>query len=253
MTKILSLFLVFIMLAFAHQSMAQPPRLKQTYNVGIATDVISYVYQDKEKITGYDIDVLEYIAKKLKFQLNYIILSRAEIKKELENGKIDIGLIHALTLKGDENKYIRSIAIDDVTFNLVCGANVKHITSLQDIAGKTVVTIDDSVENQIISDLATKADILSYTLKNSAHIDLEQEVLSNKANCTFLIHPPYFQDFNVYTFSSNLFKDYITKDGVSFLYPRTKHFLLKSLINKQIIKLKLNKIDLKIKAKYNLN
>ena len=146
--------------------------------VGIDEDFppMSFIGEDGE-ITGFDMEVCTEGAKRMGMEIKIQPISWDAKDMELESGTIDC-IWDAFTMNGREDLYTWTTPYMDNAQVIVVAAD-SGITSLADLAGKTVeVQADSSAETAFKEDKADLADtfgsLLTVPEYNTAFMDLEQ-------------------------------------------------------------------------------
>ncbi len=129
-----------------------PAKQKMKIKVGVEGDYPPYTFTDeKGKMTGYDVEVMEEIAKRRNIDVEFVVTPWDGIFLALESGKFD--LITNLSKTSErEEKY------DFTDDYLISGAQIivkkgrKDIQSMNDFKGKKIMTSVGSNYNQIMTD-----------------------------------------------------------------------------------------------------
>ena len=151
--------------------------------VGVEGDYPPYTFTDENgKMTGYDIDVMEEIARRRNLDVEFIITPWDGIFLALESGKFDL-LTNLSKTSEREQKY------DFTDDYLISGAQIivkkgrTDIKTLEDLKGKKVLICLGCNYQKILTDFDVKNEINAGNYEGSEVIALE-EISNGKIDAT---------------------------------------------------------------------
>jgi polar amino acid transport system substrate-binding protein len=161
-------------------------KARGTLLVGVRFDAPPYGYVDKDgKNVGIDIDIANEIARRLGVGIEYIQVTAQTRIPTLESGKVDM-LAAALTQTRERDDVIDfsiSYIFDGQKLMVKKGSG---ITSVSDLTGKTVTTVQGSANVAVLEQLAPKAKLVVYQEYPQAFLAL-QRGLADAFSTTVLI------------------------------------------------------------------
>ena len=178
---VLSLILLFSMMALAACSKGKDGGDKQLFVVGLDASFPPYGYEDDSgEIVGFDIDLAKEVAKRNNWEFKAQPIDWNSKDKEINAGTIDC-IWNGFTMNGREEDYEWTTAYVDNSQVIVVKAE-SGIKTLADLAGKTVIVqLDSSAEAAINDDENSKMVEFKNSLKaldsvaeyNTAFLNLE--------------------------------------------------------------------------------
>ncbi|MDR2527027.1 MAG: transporter substrate-binding domain-containing protein [Rickettsiales bacterium] len=150
--------------------------------VATGTGIVPYCYRDdKDVITGFDVEVIREVGKRLGYELKIDDMEFAAVIPAIMSGKYDV-LASAMSItKARGEKVDFSIPYHSgATTSIGVKADNKSIKNINDLKGKTVSTITGSIQSDLLSDIGgvnvveyatiTDALIALYTGKSEASL-----------------------------------------------------------------------------------
>lgn len=143
---------------------------EKIYKVGTSADYEPYEYRSKDKIVGFDIELMEAISKKVGFKFEIVDMTFDGLIPALQTGKIDI-LIAAMTVTEDRKKAVNfstpynSSAITFLTSNNA----IKDMNDLENKKyGVQLGTTQEEAARRIEG-----SNVVTYTTSVAAILDLK--------------------------------------------------------------------------------
>lgn len=145
-------------------------------HVGATGQSYPFAYKENGKLTGFDVDVMEAVAKKINMKLDWKLLEFSGLMGELQTGKLDT--ISNQVAVTDERKktYNFTEPYSYAGTQIVVKDDNKDIKSVNDLKGKTVAAVlgSNHAKNLESKDPDRKINIKTYetqegTLKDVAY------------------------------------------------------------------------------------
>lgn len=139
------------------------------------------VMKSDENITGFSIDILEVIAEKEGWEIEYIHDTFKHNFKRLKNNQID--LIVGLAYTEERNKdfyYTQETLLNN--WGVVFQTSRGDITSIKDLINKKVVLINNNIHGKVFDSLMQKFGFNYYPVYVATPVELSEMLKKNKAD-----------------------------------------------------------------------
>lgn len=215
--------------------------------VGIEPTYKPFDYKENSKLTGFDVDLLEAIAKDLNISLNWVEMNFDGLIPALKTGKIDM-IASAMSVTEERKKNADFSNTYYMTKNLYIKR--KDDTSL--------TTKDDLANKKIGVQLGTLQENAAKNIKNAiveANADLNVAILAlkNKKIDAIILDKDVAKGYlEQNTDLSSFFEEDDGSSGFSFAFDKDKQKELIEKINQTLEKLKQNGIYENLLIKYQL-
>ncbi|MDH3997709.1 MAG: transporter substrate-binding domain-containing protein, partial [Desulfuromonadales bacterium] len=214
-----------------------------------ATEVKVGVYQDfplvfsdsSGKAQGAYIDVLEYIATKEDWSLEYVVCKWGDCLTQVENGEIDI-----LTAIAYSEKRTKKYDFNEETFFPNWGqVYTNHgidVNSLDDLVGKTVAGLKDDIYYTSLKEVASKAGLAITFADVEEYEDVFRMIEQELVDAGVL--PRLFGDLNESRFDVKKTTTILRPSELRFASPKGSKRLILAAIDKHLSELKADKNSL---------
>lgn len=137
------LFLAFLLLNSVAASAAPPKQMPELTKIRVGTEwVLPYTgMNEKGQPTGYIFDILEDVAKKYKYKIEYVEIPPSRQVASLQKDEIDYSILPIYTVR-----YLSNIEIISSPFGVTCAGaltigktTMESLADLSELAGKTIV------------------------------------------------------------------------------------------------------------------
>lgn len=247
--QILALFFFSIALFFSacDSSKSKNTASNQILNVGIEPTYKPFDYKENSKLTGFDVDLLDAIAKDLNISINWVEMNFDGLIPALKTGKIDM-IASAMSVTEERKKSVDFSNTYYMTKNL-------YIKRKDDISLKTK---DDLVNKKIGVQLGTLQENAAKNIKNAtveANADLNVAILAlkNKKIDAIILDKDVAKGYLEQNPELNsFFEEDDGSSGFSFAFDKDKQKELIEKINTTLEKLKQNGTYENLLIKYEL-
>lgn len=247
--QILALFFFSIALFFSacDSSKSKNEISNHILKVGIEPTYKPFDYKENSKLTGFDVDLLEAIAKDLNISLNWVEMNFDGLIPALKTGKIDM-IASAMSVTEERKKSVDFSNTYYMTKNL-------YIKRKDDISLKTK---DDLVNKKIGVQLGTLQENAAKNIKNAtveANADLNVAILAlkNKKIDAIILDKDVAKGYLEQNPELNsFFEEDDGSSGFSFAFDKDKQKELIEKINTTLEKLKQNGTYENLLIKYQL-
>ncbi|MBK1992189.1 transporter substrate-binding domain-containing protein [Campylobacter sp. 2018MI35] len=215
--------------------------------VGIEPTYKPFDYKENSKLTGFDVDLLEAIAKDLNISLNWVEMNFDGLIPALKTGKIDM-IASAMSVTEERKKNADFSNTYYMTKNL-------YIKRKDDAS---LTTKDDLANKKIGVQLGTLQENAAKNIKNAiveANADLNVAILAlkNKKIDAIILDKDVAKGYlEQNTDLSSFFEEDDGSSGFSFAFDKDKQKELIEKINQTLEKLKQNGIYENLLIKYQL-
>ncbi|MDC7240043.1 MAG: transporter substrate-binding domain-containing protein [Spirochaetales bacterium] len=145
-----SIFLIFLLISTFYTGCSSS--IDKTLKVGVYQNIPKVGLNDKGEPVGIFIDILEYIAQKENWELEYITATWPELLEKLDTGVIDI-MVDVARSEEREKKYdFNQLSVINSWLQLYTTKNQK-ITELSGLNGKTIAVLEGSVQDSYLQNL----------------------------------------------------------------------------------------------------
>lgn len=182
-SRLFLLFLVFYFL-FSLPSVIHSKEQSETktlLKVGIYDNSPKIFEDEYHTPAGIFVDILEYIAEKENWKLEYVHLSWRERLQYLKEGKIDLLPDVAYTDKRTEDMDFNKLSVLTSWLQLY-SVKGSTIVSLWDLKGKTLVVLKDSNQEKIASDLIDQLKLDCKLITRESLADTVEAVMNGEAD-----------------------------------------------------------------------
>lgn len=139
---------------------------KQTLRIGATGQSYPNSYKDGDKLTGFDVEVIETIAERLGYKTEWVNTDFAGLLGQLETGKIDtIANVVAVT-EERKAKFDFTVPYSYVGVSIVTHTDNKDINTLEDLKGKTVAGVLGSQNVKNLQNYDANGEITVRTYEN---------------------------------------------------------------------------------------
>ncbi len=119
-----------------------------TIIVGIDKNYPPNEYLVDGKATGYNVDIMNAIAKEMNENVTYIAMEWSDAVSALKNGEVDI--LFMVKTEEREKSFIFSKPVIDVKLSIFVKKNVYYIHSIEDLNGHTVAVEKGDIGEEIL-------------------------------------------------------------------------------------------------------
>ena len=126
-------------------------------------------YQNDGKLTGFDVEVVEHIAKKLNYQVQWVNSDFSGLMGQLESNRIDtVANVVAITPQR-KARYSFSAPYSIYSTRIVTHDTNKQINTFNDLTGKTVSSVLGSNNIKVVEEkFGNKVKIVTYETRDAA-------------------------------------------------------------------------------------
>ncbi|OIJ15997.1 ABC transporter substrate-binding protein [Anaerobacillus arseniciselenatis] len=165
----------------------EAPAEKQTLVMGTSADYPPYEFIDtavSDEIIGFDIDIANYIADRLGFELEVRDMDFNGLVPALTNNRVDF-VLAGMTPTPERLENVDFSEIYYVAKQTIVTKEDSGITSLEDLAGKTLGVQLGSIQVGLANDIAEEIGELEIAERNRI-TDLIQELMTNRIDAAII-------------------------------------------------------------------
>lgn len=134
----------------------------KTIRVGVYDNPPKVITSQNRKPSGIFIDIIEFIAKKENWHIEYVSCTWQECLKELSEGKLDLVPDAAISAERKLTYNFNRIPVLDSWLQIFSRKDVL-INSIYELNGKRVAVLDSSIQQKVCKDIFKNSDI-SFTV-----------------------------------------------------------------------------------------
>jgi len=220
---------------------ANPAQASTTVRVGVYQDFPLVFSDDDGKAQGAYVDVLEYIAEREDWSLEYVACKWADCLVQVENGTIDI-----LTAIAFSEERTKKYDFNEETFFPNWGQVYTNqgieVNSLDDLAGKTVAGLKDDIYYTALKEFADSANLAIDYVDTEEYEDVFRLIEMGTVDAGIL--PRLFGDLNASKFDVKKTTTIIRPSELRFASPKGSKQAVLAAIDKHLRELKADKNSL---------
>ncbi|PJN90490.1 amino acid ABC transporter substrate-binding protein [Bacillus sp. mrc49] len=193
---------------------------KKTIKVGSTGQSYPNGYQENGKLTGFDVELTERIAKNLGYKVEWVTSDFSGIMGQLGSGKLDtVANAVAITTERQEQFHFT----DPYSYygaQIVSNTKNKEIKSLEDLKGKTVSGVlgSNNIANLEKYDKKGEIKIRTYETRDGAM----QDAINNRVDGYINSRPILVAEIKKNDLPLKLVGDPVAYENVGYPFPKTE-------------------------------
>ncbi|MCP4297153.1 MAG: transporter substrate-binding domain-containing protein [Proteobacteria bacterium] len=230
----IKLLTVLMIVVFIGVITANPSHASTKIRVGVYQDFPLVFVDNNNKAQGVYVDILDHIAARENWSLEYVSCKWADCLNLLETGKIDLLTAIAFSKKRTQKYNFNEETVFPNWGQVYTTQNIK-IDSIADLAGKTVAGLAQDIYFRSLKEITSKAKIdVIYT-----GVDEYEEVfrLIEKEDVDAGILPRLFGDLNEKRFNVKKTTTIVRPSELRFAAPKSSKLAILAVIDKHLSKL----------------
>ncbi|RAS78076.1 transporter substrate-binding domain-containing protein [Priestia endophytica] len=222
---------------------------EKVIKVGATGQSFPNAYQEDGKLVGYDVEVMNTIAKNLGYKVEWTTTDFSGLMGQLNSGRIDT-VANAVAVTAEREKmYKFTDPYSYIGTQIVTSKDNKNVNQIKDLKGKTVAGVLGSNHVEKLQEYNTKnkmnLNIKTYETREGAMNDVELGRIDGYVNSGSVLSA----EINKHDFKAKLVGKPIDEDATAFPFQKDNDEL-REKVNTELKKLKEDGTLEKLSQKY---